>query len=323
MSWTQKNEIFTETAHMMSTTVSIIEKDFWVVWVLGRIFSDARLNSILIFKGGTSLSKVFHLIGRFSEDIDLILDWRLVTQEDPYKERSSNQQNRFNTQINDNAKNYIQNTLLGILEELLSPYCRCSIEPDGFSLSIEYPSNFKDTYIKPTILLEIGPLASWLPHDSFEIESFVAEQFPALFTQSKCRVNTIVAERTFWEKVTILHHEANRPENSLMPSRYSRHYYDLAIMAQSNVKEMALSDLNLLKNVIEFKQRFYPRTWAKYDQAFSKNIKLMPPKYRIAELKKDYSAMKQMIFSKYISFEEILETLERLEIEIRSLFISQ
>ena len=83
MSWTQKNEIFTETAHMMSTTVSIIEKDFWVVWVLGRIFSDARLNSILIFKGGTSLSKVFNLIGRFSEDIDLILDWRLVTQEDP------------------------------------------------------------------------------------------------------------------------------------------------------------------------------------------------------------------------------------------------
>lgn len=151
----------------------------------------------------------------------------------------------------------------------------------------------------------------------------MAEQFPALFTQSKCRVNTIVAERTFWEKVTILHHEANRPENSLMPSRYSRHYYDLAIMAQSNVKEMALSDLNLLKNVIEFKQRFYPRTWAKYDQAFSKNIKLMPPKYRIAELKKDYSAMKEMIFSKYISFEEILETLERLEIEIRSLFISQ
>ena len=69
MSWTQKNEIFTETAHMMSTTVSIIEKDFWVVWVLGRIFSDVRLNSILIFKGGTSLSKVFHLIEPLANSI--------------------------------------------------------------------------------------------------------------------------------------------------------------------------------------------------------------------------------------------------------------
>ena len=88
---------------------SIIEKDFWVVWVLGRIFSDARLNSILIFKGGTSLSKVFNLIGRFSEDIDLILDWRLVSNENPLNEQESkNKQVKFNEQINENAKNILK-----------------------------------------------------------------------------------------------------------------------------------------------------------------------------------------------------------------------
>ena len=75
----ERNELFKETASLMNTTNAIVEKDFWVVWTLNKLFSDDRLNKILMFKGGTSLSKVFNLIGRFSEDIDLILDWREVT----------------------------------------------------------------------------------------------------------------------------------------------------------------------------------------------------------------------------------------------------
>ena len=85
----QRKELFSETATLMNTTNAIVEKDFWVVWTLGKIFEDERLNKILMFKGGTSLSKVFNLIGRFSEDIDLILDWRLVTKENPLQEQQS------------------------------------------------------------------------------------------------------------------------------------------------------------------------------------------------------------------------------------------
>ena len=85
----KRRELFTETAREMDIIPAIIEKDFWVVWTLDKIFTDERLNKILMFKGGTSLSKVFDLIGRFSEDIDLILDWREVTKEDPEEERSS------------------------------------------------------------------------------------------------------------------------------------------------------------------------------------------------------------------------------------------
>ncbi len=77
----ERNELFQETATLMKTTSAIVEKDFWVVWTLNKLFSDKRLNKILMFKGGTSLSKVFNLIGRFSEDIDLILDWRELTHE--------------------------------------------------------------------------------------------------------------------------------------------------------------------------------------------------------------------------------------------------
>lgn len=112
----QRKELFSETAALMNTTNAIVEKDFWVVWTLGKIFEDERLNKILMFKGGTSLSKVFNLIGRFSEDIDLILDWRLVTKENPLEEQQSkNKQVKFNEQINENAKIYIKNELLPII----------------------------------------------------------------------------------------------------------------------------------------------------------------------------------------------------------------
>ena len=313
----QRSELFSETATLMNTTNSIVEKDFWVVWTLDKVFSDDRLNKILMFKGGTSLSKVFNLIGRFSEDIDLILDWRLVSNENPLNaQESKNKQVRFNEQINDNAKEYIKNILLPIISENLSPLCTCSMAEDGFSINVKYPNAFDDNYLRPEILLEIGPLASWLPSDSFEISSFAAQEFPQVFEKTKCTVNTIVAKRTFWEKATILHHEANRPVDSAMPTRYSRHYYDLAMMAKNEVKEEALADLDLLQNVVEFKQKFYPRTWAKYEEAVPGTLKLLPPEFRLDSLEKDYKAMQNMIFDKYISFEEIIDSLRKLEKEI-------
>ena len=155
-----------------------------------------------------------------------------------------------------------------------------------------------------------------MPSDSFEILSFAAQKFPQVFEKTKCTVNTIVAKRTFWEKATILHHEANRPLDSAMPTRYSRHYYDLAMMALNEVKNEALADLNLLQNVVDFKQKFYPRTWAKYEESVTGTLKLLPPEFRLDSLEKDYKAMQNMIFDKYISFDEIIDILGNLEKEI-------
>ncbi len=132
-------------------------------------------------------------------------------------------------------------------------------------------------------------------------------------------MNAILAKRTFWEKTTILHQEANRVEGKLIPSRYSKHYYDLAMMAKSEVKKEALDDIGLLEDVAEFKKKFYACAWAKYDNAKVGTLKLLPPEFRYKELKDDYRAMRNMIFGKYIDFEEIIETLRELEIEINSL----
>ena len=139
----QRSELFSETATFMNTTNSIVEKDFWVVWTLDKIFSDDKLNKILMFKGGTSLSWK-------------ILDWRLVSKENPLNEQESkNKQVKFNEQINENAKEYIQNELLPIISQILWPLCTCIIAEDGFSINVRYPNAFDDNYLRPEILLEI------------------------------------------------------------------------------------------------------------------------------------------------------------------------
>jgi len=287
-----REELFTAVSQKMCTKAAIVEKDFWVVWVLDKIFGDDRLNKILMFKGGTSLSKVFNLIGRFSEDIDLILDWREIAKENPLDKRASkNQQVKFNKKVNDDAKVYIKETLLPIIIELVSPLCSCSIDQnDEFNINIIYPSSFSDEYLRPDI-----------------------------FEKSICKINAIVAKRIFWEKATILHQESNRVKEKVLLPRYSRHYYDMTIMAQSTVKQEALDDLELLEQVIDFKNKFYPANWAKFDEAKPNTLKLIPPDFRLNELKKDYKAMEHMIFDKHLKFEEIIETLQALEDEINSL----
>ena len=312
-------DLFAETANAMRTTPAIVEKDFWVVWVLSRIFDHADIGKILKFKGGTSLSKAFDIIGRFSEDIDLILDWREVTKDDPHANRSKTKQIKFNEETNAIAEKYIDTVLLPQVRESIGDLCECKIDTENpHAINIRYPAAFRDTYLRPEILLEIGPLASWFPSDVLSIQPYAAQHFAHVFEKRSCDVPTILAERTFWEKVTILHQEAHRPAVKPMPPRYSRHYYDLARLALSDVKARAIVDLEMLSAVVLFKQRFYPSAWAQYDLAKPPTLKLIPPKDRINELAKDYLAMQSMIFDKHLDFNDIISTLTKLESEINT-----
>lgn len=319
----QRAELFTETAARRSMTPAIVEKDFWVCWVLSKIFAKTDLSQQLMFKGGTSLSKVFHLIERFSEDIDLILDWRVVVGDvDPLAKLSKTKQEKLNTEINERAQAYIAQQILPMIEEIISPICTCALaENDPYAIKVTYPASFADTYLRPEVLLEIGPLAAWLPFSRYQIKPYAAEEFPKVFTSPECTVQAIVAERTFWEKATILHQEANRPVDNPQPARYSRHYYDLAMMVNDAVKDVALANLELLADVVEFKQRFYPRSWAEYKLAKPGTFKLLPSGITLDTVRKDYADMRNMIFGRYPDFEEIVGTLQALEDEINQLGI--
>ena len=314
----QRSELFSETATQKGTTPAVVEKDFWVTWVLNRLFQEPDLARLLMFKGGTSLSKVYNLIERFSEDIDLVLDWRILGGDDPLAERSKTKQAQLNAAINKQAQKYIGGELLGMVESALDGVCDCRIDDDAFVIDINYPAAFPDDYLRSEVRLEIGPLASWLPYEDRSISCYAAEVFPDVFEQRECAVRVIKAERTFWEKATILHHEAHRPEGYAQPPRYSRHYYDLAKMAQSPVREKALADLELLASVVAFKQRFYPRGWARYDLAKPGTLVLVPEGHVLASVRSVYRAMENMIFGEMPHIDQILAVLQALQEKINA-----
>ena len=317
LSLDRKSFYFQQASDVLGLPAVAIEKDFWLVWVLSRLFDSEVLAPNILFKGGTSLSKVFGLINRFSEDIDLILNWDEVVLEDPMAERSNTKQDQFNKAVPFASQKYIAEVFLVEVQRMVDGRCSACIEAHDLNvINIAYPSSFASEYLRPEIRLEIGPLAQWIPNAQYKVTSFAAEALPQLFEESACSVWAIKAERTFWEKATILHHEAHRPESATVPSRYSRHYYDLHQMAQADVKKEALADFELLQSVVDFKKRFYPRGWANYDLAKKGTLKLIPPGRIFDALSEDYEAMQEMIFGECPSFDEIVEGLTSLENEI-------
>lgn len=321
-----RRDLFSESASKLGMNPVIVEKDFWVCWILKRLFADPHLRNQMVFKGGTTLSKVYGLIDRFSEDIDLILDWRLFgyglpNGDDPYQDLpSKTQRGRYNQEMNARAAEYIRETLLKHLNVLLAaaPGVTISIDAtDPHTVNVGYPASFAAAYIRPEVRLEIGPLASWVPSGQQTIQPYAAEVFPKAFEETACAVVAIHAKRTFWEKATILHQEAHRP--GTIPTRHSRHYYDVYKMAYSKIKDEAFSDLGLLKDVVEFKEIFYYSSWARYDLAVPGSFRLSPPPNQIPALLRDYKEMRDMFYREPPDFATILEALPLLEKEINVL----
>lgn len=318
--------LFRNTSQKIGLNEAIVEKDFWVCFILDYLFHKSPWKKYFIFKGGTSLSKCYGLIHRFSEDIDLVLDWRILGYglNEPWIVRSNTKQDAFNKEANFRAERFLSEEFLPILQEdvskLLGKKAEFYILPeDRQTICFQYPKIFEDPFTLQIVRLEIGALAAWTPSISRVIKPYVAEVYQKIFSYSDIEILTSSAERTFWEKVTILHHEANRPRNLSMPSRYSRHYYDLYCIASSDVKLLAYKELDLLKKVVDFKMKFYPRKWANYNLAVPGTLKLVPPKYRWEDLSKDYESMKNMIFGEYPDFDFLMGCIEKLENEINVL----
>ncbi len=318
--------LFDNTSVKSGLSPAIVEKDFWVCLALDYLFKDSPWRKHLAFKGGTSLSKAFNLIKRFSEDIDLILDWRLIGYgiDEPWRERSNTQQDIFNEQANGKSADFLRDEFAPKLKRGLGEIVARELdiridEDDPNTVVFAYPCVFTDSAILREIRIESGSLAAWTPARPRPISPYVASFYPALFRSKETLVYTVDAERTFWEKATILHREAMRTERQgMMPSRYSRHYYDLWSMCSSPVKDSALGQIYLLDAVVRFKRKFYRCNWAKYELATAKSIKLLPPDGAIPPLESDYAHMKNMIFGPKPPFSEILDTIASLEEEIHS-----
>ncbi|MEQ7034191.1 nucleotidyl transferase AbiEii/AbiGii toxin family protein [Enterococcus durans] len=322
-----KRDSFFVTAEQKMMSVLILEKDFWVCFLLDILFHQSIHKDHFAFKGGTSLSKGYRIIERFSEDIDLVLDWKLLGYEEntQWEERSNRKQELFNEKANQSAALWINEKLRVELESLVaekvSDFSFTIDSNDAQTLLFHYPSVFQESSsggIQKVVRLEIGPLASMLSTEMIDITSYVEETLPQLFQGSPNLIKLVKAERTFWEKATILHKEAHRLNNRT-PLRYSRHYYDLYQMSKSEIKQRAFDKCGLLAQVVAFKQKFYRSNSAKYDLATLKQIRLLPNSNQLELLEEDYQQMQDMIFGEKILFSEIMKRLETLENEIHGI----
>lgn len=320
-----REALFRNTAQKMGVSEAIVEKDFWVCWTLDYLFHRCRWKRNLAFKGGTSLSKAYGLIERFSEDIDLILDWRVLGYEkdEPWQERSNSKQDLFNKAADKRTVDFLEQLFLPkMIEDIsteLAESINCYIDAtDPQTVRFGYPSSFSERFILKEIRLEIGALAAWTPAAPKPIMPYAAEYYGNLFQQPSTEIRTVLPERTFWEKVTILHREAFRAKESQFPSRYSRHYYDLYRMSRTSVKQTALSNLDLLHRVVRFKEKFYRCPWAHYERATPGKLRLMLHDFHMKSLSEDYQETQGMLFGEKPSFEMVMTGIQELEDEINT-----
>src|ERR1017187_4058966 len=324
----ERQTAFTETAARMGVNPLIVEKDFWVCWCLGRLFDMPDLPGH-IFKGGTSLSKVYGLIRRFSEDIDISLnraEMGFGKENDPAAEGlSRNKRQKLCDELAGTCATFIETQMLPRFQKACHSILGTTgwsafmdeRDPDRQSVLFQYPTSLSEyqtgAYLKPNVLLEFGCRGDQWPSTEATVQPFVAEEFPTLIRRPKIKVIALDAERTFWEKVTLIHAENHRPADKPFHNRLSRHYSDVAHIFRSELGAKAIANTALLEQVVKHKQVFFPSGWAHYDTAKPGSLKLVPDTETVNRLRSDYESMKEMFFGEVESFNSVMTTIRELQ----------
>ncbi|MCC2624306.1 MAG: hypothetical protein K0R14_179 [Burkholderiales bacterium] len=299
-----------------------IEKDFWMCWSLEKLF--AYKGNKFVFKGGTTLSKVYEVIDRYSEDIDITIDYTQFIDHIDFK-------NISNSKLK-NLSETLKSKLATYLAEIIVPYLNAQYKAEfakmsgGFSLKngevilFNYTSILEESkYTLNYIKLEFGARNTIEPSEIKYINTYIDT---VNGTASKIRVSVLSPERTFWEKVTLIHVECHRGRLANTPDRLSRHWYDLYQLANSNYRDSAINGKAVLENVLMIKNAFYKNSYSNYDKCISGNFHLVPFTDEIAGLKSDYNLMieNDYFFKMPPSFDEIITGLSILEKQINSVY---
>jgi len=323
--------LFNETEARTGISAGLVEKDFWVCWTLKHLFSIPEFDSRILFKGGTTLSKIFGVIRRFSEDIDLAVDYvalGFTGERDPLAPMSNTKRTKLLDEMLALCREYIATEFLSALHSRMTEILPSGADwdlyvdsEDGHIVNFRYPAAAETvSYVRPEVRLELGTHAEFIPNERYAVTPYAAEVFPEMFKNPECPVQAIKIERTFWEKLTILHQEHFRTSEHGEPARYSRHYYDTCMMAKHSENcRAALQSTDLLHRVVAHKKRFYPRRWARYDLAVPATLQLMPSDDWLDFLRRDYESMQVMMFGDAPTFDEILDGLQALERDIRNM----
>lgn len=326
-----------EAAARRDLTPIIIEKDFWVCWTLRCLVRAVDIAGHMTFKGGTSLSKAYDIIQRFSEDIDLTISRSapLLDQVASPMEAgiSGKERERRTKDLKVAAQAYVATIAMPVLAREIgaalgtSEGWHLSLDPDdkdqqtvlfvyprtsgyGLAYGQNYGGGDEGGYIKPRIKLEFGARGDTEPFAMRPIIPYLAEDFPDELPDPATDVPTLAVERTFWEKVTILH---ALHHNAKLRDGLSRHYYDVLMLDGAAVTAAALARPELLEQVVHNKSLMFADKSASYETAVLGSLRLLPTEGMMDRLAQDYAAMGEMFMTAPPSFDALIEGMARIE----------
>ena len=302
-----------------------VEKDWWVSMALKALFQTS-CNKYLEFKGGTSLSKGWHLIDRFSEDIDVALNHRFFMPQLDNNTQLKNLRKKSRKYIVATLANDLDAQLkaLGlsgyeikpeIVDEAGNPI---SSDADPTVIYVNYPSVSSDSspYVPSRVKIEISCLSMDEPFEPRNISSIISAHFPEDDGESESTIPVVLPSRTFLEKAFLLNEEFQKPEPRSL--RMTRHLYDLEKLMDTDFAKMALSDKELYGKIVEHRRKFYHVGYADYDKDYPGSIEFLPPERCLKEWESDYGELlEHFVHGKYLSFQGLLTRITELQNRFR------
>lgn len=275
----------------------------------------------MAFKGGTSLSKVWGAIRRFSEDVDVTVDYKSLDNSiDPFDANTSRTTRDkytelLRTKLAEHTKTLVRPHFENLVAQLPGkPPNPISVSEDGEKLFIPYPSCFGSD---ESVFLELGGRNAIAPGQEHTLKPYIAVEIPTL-QFPEAAVHVLSPSRTFWEKATLIHLACNRSDPKVGTDRQSRHWHDLAVLADHEIGEAAVAERKLLEDVVKHKSVFFRTSYAKYEACLSGGLRLIPGRTLLQTLGADYEKMiaDGMFEGEPPSFDSIIARLKELAEQI-------
>lgn len=320
----QKVQVLNQTGIAKGLPAFVVEKDWWVCILLKAIFQSKYANSI-IFKGGTSLSKAYDLIDRFSEDIDLIIDRHLLGFDQLHSKTQIKKLRKSSGSfiIHEFREELIyQLNQLGISKDLYrikyNDYVDDTSDPNTLEIYYNSVVPVSNAYIQQRVLLEMGARSLTEPSEFKSIHSYVDENYKDLsFIQPSFEVQVVVPTRTFIEKVLLLHEEFLKPIDKIRTARLTRHYYDLDRMMNAGYGKQAIEDDKLFETIVQHRKLINPIRGLDYSKHEKGKLNIMPPDEIVFKWKSDYKTMQEnMIVGDSLSWDKLLVQIKGIQNEI-------
>ena len=319
-----KKEIFEEVSRQAKLPAFAVEKDWWVVQTLTILF-EMEMGNHLVFKGGTSLSKAWGVIERFSEDIDLAVDRAFFGFEGELgKHQRTKLRKAANTYITEILYPELQKAFetKGLTDVKIELEEIKSSDQDPIIISVYYRNVIESPgYIQPRVQIEIGCRSLREPFENRAILSMVDESYPeAIFAQKSVQIPSVLPERTFLEKKFLLHEEFQRPKEKVRVDGLSRHLYDIYQISKTKYAEKALVDKVLYETIVKHRHSFTKLGGVDYNLHQPQTINFLPPVELTPVWEVDYKTMQeQMIHGDSPNFKDLLNSLTELKDKINSL----